>query len=234
MPRRLRVSSPGIAEHIIQRGNNRQVIFGREDDMRAYINWLKEYSLKYKVAIHTWVLMTNHVHLLCTPSDSTGISNMMQSLGRMYVRYFNKTYERSGTLFEGRYRSCLVQSESYLLQLYRYIELNPVRANMVADPAMYSWSGHQCNASSRKSDLCTPHPLYLGLGKNEAERQHHYRSLFSGHTDGKLLQNIRDATNKGLALGSERFLADVHSLTGRLLKEGKRGRPISKSKGSSK
>lgn len=132
----------GVPEHIIQRGNNRQVIFGCEDDMKCYFTWLKEYSKKYDVKVHAWVLMTNHVHLLCTPSSGTAISQMMQSLARMYVMYFNRAYRRTGTLWEGRYKSCLVQEETYLLQLYRYIELNPVRAGMVEDPAEYSWSSY--------------------------------------------------------------------------------------------
>ncbi len=130
MPRKPRASAAGVPEHIIQRGNNRQVTFTSEEDMKAYVTWLKEYAKKYEVNIHAWVLMTNHVHLLCTPMTATGISQMMQSLGRMYVMYFNKTYLRSGTLWEGRYRSCLVQEETYLLQVYRYIGIKGVRAGI--------------------------------------------------------------------------------------------------------
>jgi putative transposase len=138
MARLERVSLVGVPQHIIQRGNNRQVCFGSEEDMKAYLHWLKEYSKKHQVDIHAWVLMTNHVHLLCTPQTEKAISNMIQSLGRMYVRYFNYTYKRSGTLWEGRFKSSLVQSERYLLELHRYIELNPVRANMVSEPSEYS------------------------------------------------------------------------------------------------
>jgi putative transposase len=127
MARRQRVSSAGVAEHVIQRGNNRQVIFACEEDMKAYFGWLKTYSKKYKVSVHAWVLMTNHVHILCTPSSSHGVSQMMQSLGRMYVMYFNRSYKRTGTLWEGRFKSCLVQEEVYLMQVYRYIEMNPVK-----------------------------------------------------------------------------------------------------------
>jgi len=131
MARLKRVYLEDVPQHIIHRGNNRQVCFSCEADFIAYIGWLKEYANKYEVAIHAWVLMTNHVHLVCTPKKSDGISRMMQSIGRQYVRYFNDTYQRTGTLWEGRYKSCLVQAEDYLLHLYRYIELNPVRANMV-------------------------------------------------------------------------------------------------------
>ena len=226
MPRKPRASAAGIAEHIIQRGNNRQVIFANEEDMEAYVTWLKEYSQKYQVAIHAWVLMTNHVHLLCTPSNSQGISQMMQSLGRMYVMYFNKRYKRSGTLWEGRYRSCLVQEETYLMTLYRYIELNPVRAGMVKEPSEYSWSSYQCNALGKESDLLTPHELYQSLGKSNHERQASYRALFTHMVEGMLLDDIRKATNKGLALGNANFIADVESITGKRLVEGKRGRKV--------
>jgi putative transposase len=168
--------------------------------------------------------MTNHVHLLCTPSTSTATSQMMQSLGRMYVMYFNKIYHRTGTLWEGRYKSCLVQEETYLMELYRYIELNPVRAGMVKDPSDYSWSSYQINALGKKSGLLSPHELYLALGNDDKTRQASYRELFEYHVKGKLLDDIRKATNKGLALGNDAFIADVESLTGKQLKEGKRGR----------
>jgi putative transposase len=155
MARRLRVSSAGVPEHLIQRGNNRQATFACEEDMQAYVGWLKGYSKKYKVSVHAWVLMTNHVHILCTPNSNDGISQMMQSLGRMYVMYFNRSYKRTGTLWEGRFQSCLVQEETYLMQVYRYIEMNPVRASRVDEPADYFWSSCQCNALGKKSDLLT-------------------------------------------------------------------------------
>jgi putative transposase len=226
MARKLRASAAGVSEHVIQRGNNRQVVFCNEDDMKAYVTWLKQYAKKYKVSIHAWVLMTNHVHLLCTPSTANGISQMMQSLGRMYVLYFNRQYHRSGTLWEGRYKSCLVQQETYLIELYRYIELNPVRAGMVEDPADYSWSSYQCNALGKKTDLLTPHPLFMALGNEEKERRLSYRALFSLHVEGKLLEDIRQASNKGLALGNEHFIADIEAVTGKRLREEKRGRPL--------
>ena len=140
MPRLPRLSPVGIPQHLIQRGNNRQVCFSTEEDMAVYAHWLYDYAMKYIVHIHAWVFMTNHVHLLVTPWQANGVSRMMQSLGRYYVRYYNQTYRRSGTLWEGRYKSCLVESTDYLLQCYRYIELNPVRAGMVEDPSDYFWS----------------------------------------------------------------------------------------------
>ena len=145
MARLERVSPTEAPLHVIQRGNNRQICFASDEDMKAYLHWFKEYSNKNQVDIHAWVLMTNHVHLLCTPQTEKAISKMMQALGRMYVRYFNYTYKCSGTLWEGRFKSSLVQSEPYLLELYRYIELNPVRAGMVSEPNEYSWFNYQCN-----------------------------------------------------------------------------------------
>ena len=224
MPRKPRASAAGVPEHVIQRGNNRQVIFVNEEEQKAYVTWLKQYAEKYQVAVHAWVLMTNHVHLLCTPSNSTGISQMMQALGRMYVMYFNRRYQRTGTLWEGRYKSCLVEEETYLLQLYRYIELNPVRAGMVADPGEYTWSSYQCNGLGKKSDLLSAHGLYQALGTTDKERQDNYRELFKYHVEGKLLDDIRQASNKGLALGNAHFIADVEAMTGKRLVEEKRGR----------
>lgn len=215
----------GVPQHVIQRGNNRQVCFASAEDMRAYLHWLKEYAAGFKVEIHAWVLMSNHVHLLCTPRGVDGVSRMMQALGRMYVRYFNSTYQRTGTLWEGRFKSCLVESESYLLHLYRYIELNPVRANMVTEPNGYTWSSYPCNALGKESALHTPHELYLALGRTKGERMKRYRALFSAHVEGPLLEEIRQSINKGLALGHERFTRQIEELTGQRITPGKRGRP---------
>ena len=225
MARLVRVSPVGVPQHIVQRGNNRQVCFGGEEDMKAYLNWLKEFSKKYNVAVHAWVLMTNHVHLLCTPQEEGSISRMMQSMGRMYVRYYNYTYQRSGTLWEGRFKSSLVQSERYLLELYRYIELNPVRADMVAEPGEYSWSSYACNALGIKTELQTPHSEYLSLGTTKEERLENYRALFKAHVNTELLKEIRQSVNKGLALGNERFAAQIEALTDKRVTPRKAGRP---------
>jgi putative transposase len=171
-------------------------------------------------------MMTNHVHLLCTPRQVGSLSLMMQALGRRYVRYFNSEYQRSGTLWEGRYKSCLVQEDRYMLEVYRYIELNPVRAEMVTDPGEYRWSSYQINVLAKASDLCTPHPEYLELGADPIERRKNYRTLFSRHFDGKLLEEIRANTNKGLAFGTDRFKKEIETLTGRRVKAKKRGRPL--------
>ena len=230
MARLPRVSPVNVAQHVIQRGNNRQVCFANEDDMKAYVTWLKDYSKKYEVEIHAWVLMSNHVHLLCTPRLENGVSRMMQSLGRMYVHYFNRTYNRTGGLWEGRYRSCVVESESYLIHVYRYIELNPVRAGMVDDPADYSWSSYQCNGLGKESGLRTPHSVYLEISSDKANRLEVYRDLFKAHVEGELLKGIRDSVNKGLALGDERFTRQIETLTGMRASPGKMGRPVLKKK----
>jgi putative transposase len=226
MARLSRVCPPGIPQHVIQRGNNRQVCFAGEQDFAAYAGWLKVYSKKYQVDIHAWVFMTNHVHLLCTPRADNAVSHMMQSLGRQYVRYFNFSYKRTGTLWEGRFKSCLVQEEDYLLQLYRYIELNPVRAGMVEKPSDYVWSSYPINALGKASELCTPHPLYLALGNEPKKRQASYRELFKHQIEGKFLEKIRVTINKGMAIGSELFKAEVENLTGGMMAAKKMGRPV--------
>jgi len=226
MARLARVCPVGIPQHVIQRGNNRQACFASEQDFVAYATWLKDYSTKHKVDIHAWVLMTNHVHLLCTPRATNAVSLMMQSLGRQYVRYFNFSYKRTGSLWEGRFKSCLVEEENYLLHLYRYIELNPVRAGMVKQPSDYSWSSYQINALGKDSNLCTAHPLYLALASKSEERCANYRELFKYQVEGKLLEEIRVATNQGMVLGNERFTEEIESLTGRRMTAKKMGRPV--------
>lgn len=226
MPRLPRISPAEVAVHIIQRGNNRQACFASDEDHWAFTGWLKEYSVRYRVDVHAWVMMTNHIHLLCTPHDDVGISRMMQSVGRRYVQYFNREYRRSGTLWEGRFKSCLVENETYLLELYRYIEMNPVRAMMADDPGDYQWSSYQVNGLGKASDLCVPHQEYLSLGVDPFERQKNYRELFAHQVEGELLKEIRDNTHKGMAIGSERFKDEIEILTGRRLKSKKRGRPM--------
>lgn len=226
MARLPRISPADVPVHIIQRGNNRQVCFAADEDYGAYVGWLTEYAKKYRVDVHAWILMSNHVHLLCTPREGGSPSLLMQSLGRRYVRYFNHKYQRSGTLWEGRYKSCLIQEELYLLEVYRYIELNPVRAGLVADPGDYRWSSYQVNGLGRKYGLCTPHHLYHALGVNSVERRAAYRALFAQQVEGELLDAIRANANKGLALGDDRFKEEIETVTGRRVRAKKRGRPV--------
>ena len=223
MARLPRLNLPHIAQHVIQRGNNRQACFFGDDDYRIYLDKLKEYSQKYQVAIHAYVLMTNHVHLLMTPSTEKGVSQLMQSLGRYYVRYVNQTYKRSGTLWEGRYKSTLVSDEQYFLTVSKYIELNPVRANMVAHPAEYPWSSYHHNACDKNNDLISFHDCYLALGKTEETRKTVYQSLFQQQLSLIILKEIREATNKAWVLGDNRFKEQIEQQTGRRVSPNKRG-----------
>ncbi|WXT99330.1 MAG: hypothetical protein Ctma_0051 [Catillopecten margaritatus gill symbiont] len=225
MPRKPRINPINIPQHIIIRGNNRQVCFTNKDDMAFYVSCLKNYSKKHQLQIHAWVLMTNHIHLLCTPLVQNALSKTMQDVGRLYVCYFNKAYGRSGTLWEGRYKSSLIQSEYYLLSVYRYIELNPVRAGMVNDPADYSFSSYQINALGKSSNLCSPHEEYLSLGETNSVRQQNYRLLFEQELDIKLIDNIRRTTNQGMAIGNEDFITQIKNLTGYNMASKSRGRP---------
>lgn len=209
MARLPRLTLPGYPQHIIQRGNNRQACFFDNQDYAVYLDKLKEATFKHGVLVHAFVLMTNHVHLLMTPVDKTGISNVMQNLGRYYVHYINSTYNRTGTLWEGRFKSTIVSDQDYLFQLYRYIELNPVRANMVQHPGDYPWSSYHHNASDKKISLLTPHPLYDSLGNDDDARKQAYRALFSNDIDKQTLKSIRDSTNKGWVLGNSRFSAQI-------------------------
>lgn len=225
MARLPRLNPIGIPQHVIQRGNNRQVCFCSEQDFIAYAGWLNQYANDFDVQVHAWVFMTNHVHLLVTPQSENGVSKMMQALGRIYVRYFNREYRRSGTLWEGRYKSCLVQSEIYLLQCYRYIELNPVRAGMVKDPADYYWSSYACNGLGKQSSLAVPHPEYLALGRYPKQRCERYRALFQHHLDAPVVEQIRKSVHKGLALGSDRFKREIEEQFARRVTETPLGRP---------
>ncbi len=225
MARLRRLCPPDVPQHVIQRGNNRQPCFASEEDFAVYATWLGDYSAEFAVDIHAWVFMTNHVHLLVTPREAGGVSRMMQALGRRYVRFFNRKYGRSGTLWEGRFRSCLVQAAAYLFHCQRYIELNPVRANMVAAPGDYRWSSYQAHGLGKAVEMHTPHDLYLALGNDTRERLEAYRELFVAHVDRELLSKIRQATRMGLALGSERFKDDIEALCGRRVRPGVMGRP---------
>jgi putative transposase len=222
MARRNRACPAGVAQHLIQRGNNRQNCFTGDEDFAAYAERLREAAARFGVAVHAWVFMTNHVHLLVTPTTDDGVSRMMQHLGRGYVRYFNDLHGRSGTLWEGRFRACLVQDVRYLLNCHRYIELNPVRAGMVSDPSDYHWCSYRVNALGVHSDLCTPHQLYRALGEGE-QRLSAYRRLFTADTDDRAVAEIREATRRGVALGDDRCIREMEARTGGRLRVGKPG-----------
>lgn len=215
MARLPRYCPGGLPQHIIQRGNNRTACFFRNEDMATYILFLEEAAREHGVAIHAWVLMTNHVHLLATPETDDALSKTMQTLGRRYVRYFNDCHERTGTLYEGRFKSCIVQTSRYFLLCQRYIELNPVRAGMVVDPADYVWSSYRCNGLGQSSRLCQPHSEYLSLGATPHERQQRYRASLESDLEDSLVLNIRQSVNKGMALGSDKFKQQIEEMGGR-------------------
>lgn len=205
MPRRARVTLPDVPLHLIQRGNNRQACFFSDEDYRSYLDWLTEYANRTGCRVHAYVLMTNHVHLLLTSDHAGAAGALMKALGQRYVQYVNRTYRRSGTLWEGRFRSCLTPEENHLLACQRYIELNPVRAGMVVHPAEYPWSSYRANAQGEADALLTPHPLYEALGRDAASRQSTYRELFRHELAPGLVDEIRRAANGNFALGNDRL-----------------------------
>ncbi|MBI3140362.1 MAG: transposase [Rhodocyclales bacterium] len=225
MPRRARIALPGVPLHIIQRGNNRQACFFADEDYLFYLEQLVQCARKTGCAIHAYVLMTNHVHLLLTPREADGAGQLMKRLGQRYVQYVNRTYRRSGTLWEGRFRSCIAQDDAYVLGCCRYIELNPVRAGMVEHPAQYRWSSYRANAQGEANAPVEPHALYRALGAKVQDRQAAYRELFRHELEPGLVDEIRRATNGNFALGNKRFLSQVSAALGRRVVPGQSGRP---------
>jgi putative transposase len=211
--------------HVIQRGNNRAPIFFGEEDYERYRGWLGEAAAEYGSAIHAYVLMTNHVHLLVTPAEAESLPRTMQSLGRRYVRYVNSVYRRTGTLWEGRYRAAPIDSEAYFLACCRYIELNPVRARMAAHPRDYPWSSWRAHALGAADPLVSEHRLYRALGRSAAERQKAYRALFRPALDQGFVEAIRQATNGGWALGDRRFQREIAKASRRRAAPLPKGRP---------
>jgi putative transposase len=190
-------------------------VFFAEQDYAVYLDKLKDYAKKYQVNVHAFVLMTNHVHLLMSPETDKGVSQLMQSLGRYYVMYINKTYQRTGTLWDGRYKSTLVDSDNYFLLVSRYIALNPVRANMVEHPAEYPWLSYHGNTLNKDEELLSPHHCYLSLGTSKEAHKQAYKHLFKHHIPELTLQEIRDGTNKAWVLGENRFKQQIEQQTGR-------------------
>lgn len=228
MARLPRYVLPGQPQHIIQRGNNRQVIFASDADFQFFRDAMVAAAEQHGLAIHAYVWMSNHIHLLATPEHEQSISKVFQSVGRKYVQYFNYTYKRTGTLWEGRYRATVVDSETYLMTLMRYIELNPVRAGMVAHPRDYVWSSYARNAYDERganADWIKPHEQYLRLARATEERLSAYRSLFRAAIARNELALIRDCTHKGWALGSEKFKAAIEKVADRPASSKGVGRP---------
>lgn len=204
MPRTARVVVPGIALHVIQRGNNRGPCFFRESDRTVYLSYLRRFAPSCDCLVHAYCLMSNHVHLLVTPQVADACGALMKRLGQHYVQYVNRAHGRTGTLWEGRFRSCAAASERYVLACYRYIELNPIRAGIAAHPRDYRWSSYRANAQREGDGLLAPHPAYVSLGDSDARRMIQYRGLFDGALDPRLVDEIRSATRNGRILGATR------------------------------
>jgi putative transposase len=228
MARLPRLTLPGYPHHIIQRGNNRQPIFATTADREYLLELLYENAKKFDVAIHDYVLMSNHVHLLATPQTDKGLPQMMQAVGRSYVRYFNDLQGRSGTLWEGRYRSTLIQTDRYLLACMAYIDLNPVRAGLVAQAADYAWSGYGHYAGLRTDRLITPHPLYWSLGNTPFAREAAYAEMVRAGVSSDQQSALTSSALSGWALGEDKFVADLQKQTERRVHKSRAGRPVSK------
>jgi putative transposase len=223
MPRQPRLVIPGVSLHVLQRGNNKGACFLAERDYLCYLAHLREISVRHRVSVHAYCLMTNHVHLFLTPDGREGCINLLRDLGQRYVQYFNRQHNRTGTLWEGRFRSCIVESAQYVLVCHRYIELNPVRAGMVDKPPSFPWSSHAANVGLHLDSFLTPHPDLLALGEPTRWKDE-YAKLFETPLDPAMVAEIRDATQAGLPLASASLKAEVLA-SGKKIAHGKPGRP---------
>ena len=225
MARLPRLTVTGYPQHVILRGNNRQDIFRNTADYQRMLDLIEQHSREQGLEIHAYVLMTNHLHLLLTPQKDQALPKMMQAVGRSYVQTFNKVHGRTGTLWEGRYRSTLIQTERYLLACMAYIDLNPVRAHMVAQPDDYIWSSYSHYVGRRNDRLITPHALYWGLGNTPFAREAAYAEMVHAGIQADQQRALTDATLSGWALGDAQFIAGLKLQTPRRLSKDKAGRP---------
>ena len=230
MARLPRLSVPGYPHHVIQRGNNRQPIFLDEADRQQLLQLLESLAREFDVTVHAYVLMDNHFHLLLTPQTAEGLPRLMQAVGRRYVRYFNDRHGRSGTLWDGRYKSTLIETERYLLACMAYIDLNPVRAGLVGQARDYAWSSHGYYAGLRSDRLVNPHPLYWALGNTPFAREAAYARLVQEGLSASQQQALTDSVLKGWALGGPEFMAHLQKQTDRRLSKSAAGRPPSRIK----
>ena len=225
MARLPRLIVPHQPHHVIQRGAGRQAVFLDDDDYLMFLKYLKEAARQFKVAIHAYVLMPNHIHLLASPVDQTGMARMMQWIGRFYVPYFNQKYIRVGTLWQGRYKAAVVDSERYFLLCARYIELNPVRAGMVAQPEDYRWSSYRHHIGIQLDPLIAEHALFWALGNTPFAREAAYKALIELSISAAEASLLTDATLKGWAIGSDQFKTALEKQSLRRVRPGQRGRP---------
>jgi len=227
MARLPRLTVTGYPHHVILRGNNRQDIFRDSADQQRMLGLLETHALEQQVDVHAYVLMSNHLHLLVTPRSENALPLMMQAVGRSYVRQFNQRHGRTGTLWEGRYRSTLIQTERYLLACMVYIDLNPVRAGMVAQAADYPWSSHAHYTGTRQDAWLTPHALYWALGNTPFARELAYAQLVQAGIEQSQQHALTSATLSGWALGEEGFVVGLQKLTPRRVRKAAAGRPFS-------
>jgi REP-associated tyrosine transposase len=221
---------PGAAVHLMQRGNNRSDCFFTVDDRKFYLFHLARLLPRSRCQLHAYCLMTNHVHLLVTAHEAQSCAKLMQPLGQLYAQYVNKTYRRTGSLWEGRFKSCLVQSELYLLTCYRYIELNPVRARLATTAGDYLWSSFRSNARGEACDFLTPHDEYLRLGRTVDERQAVYRDTLGSFGADARFDEIRQATQAGYVVGDSGFKNAMARIVGRRVQAGSPGRPAGRAR----
>lgn len=217
MPRKPRILIDGMAVHIVQRGVDRAATFFTAEDYLLYLELLREVSDLFDLRVHAYCLMTNHIHLLLTPTQSENLSPAMKRLTQIYVQRINRLYSRSGPLWAGRYKTALVGTDRYLLSCYRYIELNPVRAKMVSDPSQYPWSSYKFNAGLCPSSLVTPHEAFLGLGSDSAGRAQAYQALFQETLTREVVKHIRETTSQGVPMGDSSFISQIEKMVGRRL-----------------
>ena len=225
MPRRARIVAAGYPMHVILRGIERAAVFFGDEDRQFFLECLGAAVAQELVSLHAYVLMTNHVHLLMTAARDEGVAVVMKRVGQRYVQHVNRTSHRTGGLFEGRFRSSLIDADGYLLACQRYIELNPVRASMVGAPGDYPWSSYRANALGRGDPMVTPHALYRELAGSDEARLAAYRRLFEDELSAELLQRLRDCTNGGFVLGGPRFERQIAAMLGRRTWKGSPGRP---------
>jgi putative transposase len=226
MARLPRLVIPNQPHHVIQRGNDRQLIFRDDEDHQRFLGWLKDSAKEFKVAVHAYVLMPNHLHLMASPSDAGGLAQMMQRVGRYYVPWYNHKYGRVGSLFQGRFKTSLVDAERYFMICSRYIELNPVRARIVTDPLEYPWSSYAHHAGVRPDALITDHALFWALGNTPFQREAAYIELAQRSLTVDELTRVNLAVLKGWPLGSDAFKQDLQHKVKRQVLPAKRGRPF--------
>lgn len=209
MGRYARLVVPDVALHIVQRGNNRQDCFRQDSDRLVYLSLLRDAIALRQCALHAYCLMTNHIHLLVTPQHDDACSLLMRDLGRDYAAYFNRRYQRTGSLWERPFKSCLVDSADYVLACYRYIERNPVRAHMVDHPGAYPWSSYAANATTNRDSLLTPHAEYIAIALTSATRATAYQRLLTETDDSGFLGEVREATHAGYPMVGQRLKGDL-------------------------